>query len=68
MAKSNNLMDDITSIFGGVSVNTNPVPVTNNINDIFGLSGLTMPVETKQTETKNDLFMNFGNVLYYNIR
>ena len=69
-SKGNNLIDDLTSIFAGVTTlptTSNPVPVTNNINDIFGLGQFTMP-ETKQTEPKNDLFMNFGNVILLNTR
>jgi hypothetical protein len=66
--KGNNLIDDLTSIFAGVStIPSNPVPVTNNINDIFGLGQFTM-TETKQSENKNDIFMNFENVILLNTR
>jgi hypothetical protein len=60
--KGNNLIDDITSIFGSVTVNPNPVPVTNTMNDIFG------QFNNNNNEPKNNLFMNFGNVILINNR
>jgi hypothetical protein len=60
--KGNNLIDDITSIFGSVTNNPKPVPVANTMNDIFG------QFNNNNNEPKNDLFMNFGNVILINNR